>query len=106
MVGLGVSLGFGFGVAASSSPVFFSKFDLCGRGDSVADVEAPVSSGDFSVTSLAFRIGCDSSGVGEAPCFLFDFFAVAFLFAVGLGDFFGLCDEMAGVSCCSEDSSR
>ena len=106
MVGFGVSLGFGSGVASSSSPVFFSKFDLCGRRDSFADVEVPVSSGDFSVTSFAFRIGCDSSGVGEAPCFFFDFFAVALPLAVGLGDLFGLGDEMARVSCCLEDSSR
>ena len=62
---------------------------------------------DSPVACFGLRIGRDSSGVGEASRFFFDFLAAGLAFATGLGDFAGFGDETLRASCCcSEDSSR
>jgi hypothetical protein len=53
-----------------------------------------------SVASFAFGIGLgDLPGVGEAVRFFFDLLPAALALATGFGDFFGLGDEEALVSC-------
>jgi hypothetical protein len=60
---------------------------------------------DSPVARFALRIGSDSSGVGKAGRFFFDFFVEGLAVATELGDFAGLGDEKPRASCCSEDSS-
>ncbi len=91
VIGSGVSLGFGFGIASSSWPDSLANFDLRGCGDFSGSDSAPVSLVGFPAAALAFEIGLgDSSVVAEAPVLFFGFSVASFAFGIELGDFAGV----------------
>jgi hypothetical protein len=123
----GVSRGVGFGVTFSSSSDF--GFALRGRGDSCASWDSLSSLVDPCFADFALRIGVgdffsegsvfsrDSSfanfawgiavgafsGVAEAWCFFPDL--SLYVFATGLGDFFGFGDGEECASICWDSSA-
>jgi len=104
--GSGVSPGVGDATGFSSSPDFslLALRPVSGLGDFFGVSEASASLPDPSFARFAFGIPVGAlSGVAEARCFLADL--LVGVFALAVGDFFGLGDE-ALVSVDSDSSRR